>query len=168
VRNKNLDINNSNNNELPIIPLFNQNEKKILLNILPQKEIEKFEKRYECIDKEKNTLQRKLAFESKLLDKENKELENKYENSNSELRVNEEKNQLLSKQIENQKKELIKLQKKLENIEKSVEDKRKQIVEKDEENKELIKQLKELKVKYGKLPNNNENDDDESGQDDDE
>ena len=35
VRNKNLDINNS--NELPIIPLFNQNEKKILLNILPEK-----------------------------------------------------------------------------------------------------------------------------------
>ena len=62
----------------------------------------------------------------------------------------------------------------MEKIEKSVEDKRKQIVEKDEENKELIKQLKELKVKYGKLPSNNQNDDDddddedENDQDDDE
>ena len=155
VRNKNLDIDNS--IELPIIPLFNKNEKKILLNILPEKEIEKYEKRYECVDKVKNAIQRKLALENKQLAKENEELGIQYENSNNQLEEHEVKNIFLNREIENQKKELVKLQKKLENIEKRVEDKKKQVAEKDEENKELIKQLKELKDKYGKIPNNNGN-----------
>ena len=50
---ENLKIGKS-NELLPKIPLFNQNEKKILLNILLEKEIEKFEIRYECIDNAKN------------------------------------------------------------------------------------------------------------------
>ena len=53
IRNENLKIGKS-NELLPKIPLFNQNEKKILLNILLEKEIEKFEIRYECIDNAKN------------------------------------------------------------------------------------------------------------------
>ena len=40
--------------------------------MLPKKELEKFEKRYEFIDKEKNNLQRKLIFETKNLNKGNK------------------------------------------------------------------------------------------------
>ena len=88
LRNKNLDVNNQ---ELPLIPLFNQNEKKVLLNVLPEKELKKYEKRYECIDKEKNNLQRKYALETKQLNRENKELENKYEYSNSQLKENEQK-----------------------------------------------------------------------------
>ena len=51
--NENLKIGKS-NELLPKIPLFNQNKKKILLNILLEKEIEKFEIRYECIDNAKN------------------------------------------------------------------------------------------------------------------
>ena len=148
LRNRNLDISNS--NELPIIPLFNNSEKKILLNILPEKEIEKFEKRYECIDKEKNNLQRKLAFETKNLNKENKELENQYEYSNNQLKENEEKNKLLVLRIDDQQKELNKLQEKLDKIIKNVEDKKKKIKEKDEENKTLVKQLQELKINMKK------------------
>ena len=97
LRNKNIDNNLS--NELPLIPLFNTQEKKILLNILPEKELEKFEKRYEFVDKEKNNLQRKLVFETKNLNKENKELEDKFEMSNNQIKENEEKNKALELKI---------------------------------------------------------------------
>ena len=53
IRNKNMDLNN---NELPIIPLFNQNDKKILLGVLPEKELNKYEKRYEYEKKKKDNL----------------------------------------------------------------------------------------------------------------
>ena len=56
--------------ELPKISLFNQNEKKILMNVLPEKEIEKFEKRYDALDNAKNNLKRKFILETKSLDKE--------------------------------------------------------------------------------------------------
>ena len=59
--------------ELPKISLFNQNEKKILMNVLPEKEIEKFEKRYDALDNAKNNLKRKFILETKSLDKENKD-----------------------------------------------------------------------------------------------
>lgn len=146
IRNKNLEISNS--NELPIIPLFNNSEKKILLNILPEKEIEKFEKRYEIADKEKSYLQRKLVFQTKNLNKENKELENKYELSNFQIKENEEKNNMLEQKMDDQKKELSKLQEKLDKIIKNVEETKKKIREKDEENKNLVKQIHELKIKY--------------------
>ena len=148
LRNKNLDNNIS--NELPIIPLFNNQEKKILLNILPEKELEKFERRYEFIDKEKNNLQRKLVFETKNLNKENKELKDRYEFSNNQLKENEEKNRILSLKIEQQNKEIINLQDKLDKINKRIEEKRNKVKEKDEENKLLLKQIQELKYKYDK------------------
>ena len=148
LRNKNLDNNIS--NELPIIPLFNNQEKKILLNILPEKELEKFERRYEFIDKEKNNLQRKLVFETKNLNKENKELKDRYEFSNNQLKENEEKNRILSLKIEQQNKEIINLQDKLDKINKRIEEKKNKVKEKDEENKLLLKQIQELKYKYDK------------------
>ena len=148
LRNKNLDSNMS--NELPIIPLFNSQEKKILLNILPEKEIEKFEKRYEFVDKEKNNLQRKLDFEMKNLKKENKELEDKYEFSNNQVKENEEKNRVLALKIEEQNKEILSLQEKLDKINKKVEEKKNKVKERDEENKVLLKQIQELRYKYEK------------------
>ena len=59
--------------ELPKISLFNKNEKKILMNVLPEKEIEKFEKRYDALNNAKNNLKRKFILETKSLDKENKD-----------------------------------------------------------------------------------------------
>jgi hypothetical protein len=58
--------------ELPKIPLFNQNEKKVLINILPEKEIQKYEKRFEYMDKEKDNLLRKYVLETKQLQNEKK------------------------------------------------------------------------------------------------
>ena len=68
---------NKNTTKLPKITLFNKNEKKVLVNILPQKELEKFEKRFEFIDKEKNNLKRKYALETKNLEDEKNGMEKK-------------------------------------------------------------------------------------------
>ena len=152
LRNKNLENNTS--NELPLIPLFNNQEKKILLNILPEKELEKFEKRYEFVDKEKNNLQRKLIFETKNLTKENKELEDRYELSNNQIKENEEKNKVLSLKIEEQNKEINSLQEKLDKINKNVEDKKNKVKEIDKENKILLKQIQDLRFKYEKQNKN--------------
>ena len=152
LRNKNLENNTS--NELPLIPLFNNQEKKILLNILPEKELEKFEKRYEFVDKEKNNLQRKLIFETKNLTKENKELEDRYELSNNQIKENEEKNKVLSLKIEEQNKEINNLQEKLDKINKNVEDKKNKVKEIDKENKILLKQIQDLRFKYEKQNKN--------------
>jgi len=90
--------------ELPKISLFNQNEKKILMNVLPEKEIEKFEKRYDALDNAKNNLKRKYVLETKTLDKENKDLEKRYEFSISQLKENDKKNKMLLLQVNEQKK----------------------------------------------------------------
>ena len=158
LRNKNIDNNLS--NELPLIPLFNTQEKKILLNILPEKELEKFEKRYEFVDKEKNNLQRKLVFETKNLNKENKELEDKFEMSNNQIKENEEKNKALELKIEEQNKEINNLQEKLDKINKNVEEKKKKILQIGQENKTLLKQIQDLRYKYqkpDKINNNKKN-----------
>ena len=67
---------NNDENKLPKIPLFKQNEKKVLLGILPEKELNKYEKRYEIVEKEKDYLYRQYMVENKKLEKENKNLEN--------------------------------------------------------------------------------------------
>ena len=128
------------------------------MNILPEKEIEKFEKRYECIDNAKNNLKRKYALETKLLNKENKDLENKYEISLLQLKENEQKNKNLLIQINEQKKEVFSLQKKLEQCIKVLEEQKNKVRLKDEENKILVKELTELQLNYEKMPlNKNEN-----------
>ena len=156
--------------ELPKISLFNQNEKKILLNVLPEKEIEKFEKRYDALDNAKNNLKRKFALETKSLDKENKDLEKRYEFSVSQLKENERKNKLLLVQVNEQKNEVFALRKKLQDSIKYLNDSKLRIQEKDEENRNLVKQLEELRMKYIEAPvkkedqeneeNNNEENDD--------
>jgi hypothetical protein len=108
VRNKNMELNN-NNSELPKIPLFKQNEKKILLGVLPEKELKKYEKRYDYVDKEKNNLLRKYHLETKQLEKENKDLEFKYEYSNNQLNEGEQKNKKLENQLNEQQKEIERL-----------------------------------------------------------
>ena len=167
IRNENMGISTP---ELPKISLFNQNEKKILLNVLPEKEIEKFEKRYDALDNAKNNLKRKFALETKSLDKENKDLEKRYEFSVSQLKENERKNKLLLVQVNEQKNEVFALRKKLQDSIKYLNDSKLRIQEKDEENRNLVKQLEELRMKYIEAPvkkedqeneeNNNEENDD--------
>lgn len=151
---------NKNNNitELPKIPLFNQNEKKVLLNILPEKEIKKYEKRYECADIEKKNLQRKYAFETKQLLKENKDIKNKFELNNHQLKENEEKNSILTSQIEEQEKEYEKLKNNMNNMIKEMEEKKKKIKEWEIENQEMAQKLQEMRAKYEEVEKEEEED----------
>ena len=150
--------------ELPKISLFNQNEKKILMNVLPEKEIEKFEKRYDALDNAKNNLKRKFALETKSLDKENKDLEKRYEFSISQLKENDKKNKMLLLQVNEQKSEVINLRKKLQDSVKSLSNHKLKIQEIDEENKMLVKQLEELRLKYEEAPKKEEEENEEEGE----
>ena len=157
----NLQVSQSNENFLPKIPLFNEEEKKILKNVLPQKEIEKYEKRYESLESSKNNLQKKYKLETQKLEKENKDLEKRYDYSTNQLRENEKKNNDLIKQINKQKKEINDLQKKLFEIVKTLEDHKIKVRERDNENKRLVKQLEELQDKYEKVDNPEEENEEE-------
>ena len=138
---------NINSTELPKIPppLFTQNEKKVLGNIIPEKEIKKYEKRYEFLDKEKNNLLRKHAFETKKLEKEKADLEKKFNLGNNQLAENQNKNKKLEKQISDQEKELAKLQDKLESMKYELDQKKMELKAKEEENKKLKDNLKNIK-----------------------
>ena len=61
---------------------------------------------------------------------------------------------MLVLKIDEQQKEIKKLQAKLDKIIKTIDDKKNKIKEKDEENKILVKQLQQLKVKYERVPQN--------------
>ena len=135
---------NNDENKLPKIPLFKQNEKKVLLGILPEKELNKYEKRYEIVEKEKDYLYRQYMVENKKLEKENKNLENKYEYNNNQLTEGMQKNKLLENQLITQQKELENLTNKLLEMKKNLESKKIEVKLKDEENKNLVKKLKEL------------------------
>ena len=144
--NENNENENINSTELPKIssPLFNQNEKKVLGNIIPEKEINKYEKRYEFLDKEKNNLLRKHAFETKKLEKEKMELQKKFNLGNSQLIENQNKNKKLEKQISDQEKEIESLKEKLENMKKELDQKKKEVEAKEAENKKLLENMKKI------------------------
>lgn len=138
---------------LPKIHLFNSEEKKVLLNILPSKEIEKFERRYESIDITKVNLEKKFAMESKLLNKENQSLETRFEYSTLQLKENEEKNKELLKQIDEQKRELQDLKGKLGDLMKNLEDSKTTVKEKEDENKKLKAELQSIQTKISSMAN---------------
>lgn len=129
------------NNMLPSIGLFNSNEKKVLSNILPIQEIEKYEKRYESLDITKANMERKLVLENELLNKENKELEDKYAISNMKLKENELKKTALINQINDQKQEFNRLKVKHNGLMKQLENYKKKAQEKDDKNRELAQEL---------------------------
>ena len=147
-----------NNNEFPALPLFNNNEKKILLNVLPEEEIIKYEKRYECADIERKNLQRKYAFENKQLLKEKKDIKIKFEINSNQLKENEEKNNYLTIMIEEQEKEYKNLINKMNNMIKEIEMKKGKLKEWEVENQVMTKKLQEIKAKYEEVQNNEEED----------
>ena len=134
--------------------LFNKNEKEILLNVLPEKEIQKYEKRFEIIDGAKNNLVRKYHLEEKKLNKENKELQSRVEFSEMQLKVNEQKNKILKKQIEDYKNQLGSLDEKLKELNEVLTLQKEQIKEKYNENQMLILKLQELQCESKKEKEN--------------
>ena len=146
---KNMELNNkdlSNNDKLPKIPLFKEGEKKILLGLLPEKEINKYQKRFEYVEKEKENLLRKFTVENKKFEKENKSLENKYVFSNNQLTEGMQKNKILENQLIEQQQELENLANKLIQMKKNLDNKKIEVKLKDEENKKLVKKLKDLQT----------------------
>ena len=166
IKDFNLDI--YNNNELPVLPLFNSNEKKILLNVLPEEEIQKYEKRYECADIEKKNLRRKYAFETRQLLKENRDIKNQFELNTKQLKENEEKNSLLSLQIEEKEKEYEKLRNKMNNMIKEMEEKKKKIKEWEVENQVMAQRLQEIRAKYEEVDKEEEEEEGEGKGDEEE
>ena len=166
IKDFNLDI--YNNNDLPVLPLFNNKEKKILLNVLPEEEIQKYEKRYECADVEKKNLRRKYAFETRQLLKENRDIKNQFELNTKQLKENEEKNSLLSLQIEEKEKEYEKLKNKMNNMIKEMEEKKKKIKEWEVENQVMAQRLQEIRAKYEEVDKEEEEEEGEGKGDEEE
>ena len=146
--------------ELPKITLFNSQEKKILLNVLPEKEIEKYEKRYECLDNAKNNLQRKYNLETKELEKQNNDILKRFEYSKLHVKQSEQNNKLLLSQLNEHRKELIDLNYQINNCIKNLEHQKNNIKEKDDENKSITKRLQEIQMKYEKAKPKNEHEND--------
>ncbi len=136
--------------ELPKITLFNSQEKKILLNVLPEKEIEKYEKRFECLDTAKNNLERRYNLETKELEKQNNDLIKRFEYSKLHVKQSEQNNKLLLSQLNEQRKEVIDLNYKIDNCLKNLERQKNNIKDKDDENKAITKRLQEIQMKYEK------------------
>lgn len=136
------------NNIFPPIGLFNSDEKNLLSNIIPLQEIEKYEKRYESLDITKASMERKLALETKLLNRENNKLEDQYHISNTKLKENEMKKQTFCNQINEQKKELSSLKEKLNDLMKQLEDTKAKASEKDEKNRQLAQELQSIQKEY--------------------
>ena len=153
--------------ELPKICLFNSQEKKILLNVLPEKEIEKYEKRFECIDNAKNNLQRKFNLETKELEKQTVDLRKRFEYSKLQIKQNEQTNKLLLTENNEQKREIIELKNKVLNYIRKLEEQKKNLQDKEDENKSISKRLQEIQMKYEKAPpqqNNNQEEEEEENE----
>ena len=150
--------------ELPKIKLFNSQEKKILLNVLPEKELEKYEKRFECLDNAKNILKRKYNFEVKEIKKKENDFTKRLEYSQLQIKQNEQTNKLLKSQNNDQKKEIIELKNKVLNCIQRLEEQKKNLEDKENENKEISKRLQEIQMKYEKAPPKIEDNEEEEGE----
>jgi len=141
---KEIGINDLQRTELPIIPLLDQNKKKTLLKIIPEKEIQKYEKRYEYINKEKDNLKRIYNTETKQL-----KTEQNISSRNSESflgQLNDSKNEimLLDTKISEQEKQLVQLKNKLNKLKDYLQDTKNKVSTQEKINKELINELQNL------------------------
>ena len=133
-----------NNIQLPKINLFNQKEKKALMRILPEKELLKFEKRFESVEKGKNNLIRQMAVEKRQLTQEKEIAQKKGTFCEKSLEEKKKENKNLETKIKVQEKELNELKNKLDKLKKDLEKKKKQVKKKDEQNKKLLINLQKV------------------------
>jgi hypothetical protein len=173
LNNLNLDINTE--EDPPLLPLFNHETKNILRQILPVSEIEKYEKRYECIDIEKKNLLRQYSLANKKFLRQQKNMKNQVEKNNERFKLNEAKNDKLNEQYEMKEKEYEKLKNKFNNIKRELNDKNQKIKIMNEENILMTQKYQSIRDKY--IENNEkekekekekENDDEEGEEDEDE
>ena len=175
LNNLNLDIDTE--EDPPLLPLFNLETKSILRQILPLSEIEKYEKRYECIDLEKKNLLRQYSLANKKFLRQKKNMKSQIEKSNERFKLNEAKNDKLNEQLEMKEKEYEKLKNILNKMKKELNDKNQKIKIMNEENILMTQKYQGIRDKY--IENNEkekekekekerENDDEEGEEDEDE
>ena len=141
---KEIEINGIQNTELPKISLFDHNKKKALLDLIPEKEIQKYEKRFEIINKEKDSLIRKYNTETIQLKTEQNNLTKNNESCEKQLDENKKENKKLESKIENQKKNLVELEKQLKELKKELENTKSNISNQEQVNRELLNKLQRL------------------------
>ena len=143
----NLDINPP-EDEPPFSPLFNSQTKNILSKILPQSEIEKYEKRYEYADIEKKNLLRLYSLENKKFLREKKLMKNQMPKSEQKFKLSEAKNDKLNTQLDMKEKEYEKLKNIFLKMKKELEDKKQKIKIMKEENILMNQKYQGIRDKY--------------------
>jgi hypothetical protein len=141
---KEIEINGLYRTDLPIIPLFDQNKKKALLNIIPEKEIQKYEKRYEYINNEKDNLIRKYNMETKQLKTEENILSRNSESFSGQLNDSKNESILLDIKISEQEKQLVELKNKLSKLKDYLQKTKNKVSNIEKENGELLNELHRL------------------------
>jgi septal ring factor EnvC (AmiA/AmiB activator) len=141
---KEIEINGLYRTDLPIIPLFDQNKKKALLNIIPEKEIQKYEKRYEYINNEKDNLIRKYNMETKQLKTEENILSRNSESFSGQLNDSKNESILLDIKISEQEKQLVDLKNKLSKLKDYLQKTKNKVSNIEKENGELLNELHRL------------------------
>ena len=130
--------------ELPKIPLLEKNKRKVLLNIIPEKEIQKYEKRYEYINIEKDNLIRKYNIETKQLKTEQNILTKSSESCLEQLNQNKKENVLLDEKILEQEKQLQKLKNKLKIMKDNLQKTKSKNSSQEKVNRDLLDELQRL------------------------
>jgi hypothetical protein len=141
---KEIEVNGLQSTELPKIPLFDNNKKKALINIIPEKEIQKYEKRFELINKEKDNLIRKYNTETIQLKTEQNNLTKNNKTCEEKLDKNKKENKKLENQIKNQKIKLVELEKQLNDLKNELKETKNNISNQEQVNRELLKKLQIL------------------------
>jgi hypothetical protein len=168
--NTNINILYSNTNkETSNRQLFNIEEKEILHKLIPPKEIDKLETRFQNAEEGRNQLERKYTLDLKSYGKKIGDLEERLELSHIQVKEAEQRNKLLTFQINEHKNEKRLINKKI--VESRMENKKLKLKlkEKEDESKLLMENLLELsnKVESGNNNSRSYHDEEENGENED-
>jgi hypothetical protein len=134
--------------------LFSLDDVNKLEKIIPQNEIEKFEKKFEALGHSKSSLENKYKSDCKLLTKRIGDQDEQLEYLTLQLKESEHKSKIFQFQVNEYKTEQKAYQRKLNETQGQIENLMKVIREKEQENKILVGQMGNLRklVKHNAVP----------------
>jgi len=135
--------------------LFGMEEKEILLKILPSNEVEKLEKKFEMVQKNKIALEKKFQLDTKLHTKKITELEERLEYTNLHNKELEQRNKILGYQINEHKNENKIVSRKFNELTSNISATKLNLKQKEEENKMLVLKIQEMQKSINELNSNN-------------
>jgi hypothetical protein len=133
--------------------LFGMEEKEILLKILPSNEVEKLEKKFEMMQKNKIALEKKLQLDTKLLTKKASELDERLEYTNLHNKELEHRNKILGYQINEHKNENKIVSRKLNEMNLNASNSKILLRQKEEENRMLVLKVQEMQKSFNEMGN---------------